>query len=257
MKQQPIFRKVATDMFVVQSIWTGGFLGVMLIINIVKSVIAGSQGNEIEGYFSSIFIAGSIYMLVIGLLSIYFLPHYVGNGVTRKDYFMGTVIASIGLSILIPIVTIIVSFLEKFILHFFNIAYKEQTINSVDVGDHIIGEIVQSIIISPHVDPQDNWLLAMGVLSLNIFVYYLLGWLISASFYRFDVIVGIGFILIGINIKMLKDTLLRISLDLPIPGWFSSLDFLPSAFALISILLIILLSIWLIRLMTKRVAIKM
>ncbi len=257
MKPTAVFPRVAKDIFFVQLMWTGGFLGIMLIVNIVKLIIAGIKGNEAEGFFSSIFVAGNIYMLIIGILAIYFLPHFVGNGVTRKDYFIGTVLASIGLSIIIPIITLLVSVLERLILNMLDITLKGQTINEVDVDAAVIGDIVQSIIISPYVDPQSNLFLAISVLSLNLLVIYLIGWLISSSFYRFDIVVGIGFILIGLNLKMLKDTFLRISLDLPIPGWYTKLDFLPISFSLIGILLIILISIWIIRLLTKKVAIKM
>src|SRR5690606_29352554 len=190
MKQTANFPKVATDMFMVQLIWTAGFLGIMLIVNIVKLIIAGNQGNLAEGFFNSLFVAGGIYMFVLGILSIYFLPHFVGNGVTRKDYFKGTVLASIGISIVIPIITMIITFLEKFILNIVGLSYKEQTINNVDLDGNIIGDIIQSAIISPYVDPQNNWILAIAVLSLNIFVNYLIGWLIGSSFYRFDVAVS-------------------------------------------------------------------
>ncbi|MBY0098315.1 hypothetical protein [Mesobacillus maritimus] len=257
MKQTRIFPKVALDMFVIQLVWTGGFLGIMFLINIVKLIIAGVQGNEVEGYFNTIFITGNIYMLIIGLLSIHFLSHYVGNGVTRKDYFIGSFLASIGIAIILPIFTIIISSLEKFVLNLASISTKVQSINEVDIDDNIIGDIVQSIIISPYVDPQDNWIMAISVLALNLYIYYLIGWLISSSFYRFDVMAGIGFILIALNFKMLKDTLLRISLELPVPGWFSWLDFLPSGMALIGVLLIIVVTVWFIRLLTKRIAIKM
>lgn len=257
MKQTAVFPKVAQDMFTVQLIWTGGFLGIMLVINIVKGIMAGVQGNEVEGYFSSIFIAGNIYMLILGLLSIHFLPHFLGNGVTRKDYFIGTVLASIGLSIIIPIITIIVSVVERLILGFVDMQYKTQTINEVDIDANVVGDIIQSIIITPYADPQHNWVLAISVLSVNIFIFYLVGWLISSSFYRYDIYAGLGSILLSMVLIMLKDTLLRISLDLPIPGWFSTLDFLPVGIALLGIVLIILITIGLIRILTKRVAIKM
>ncbi|WP_078382070.1 hypothetical protein [Sutcliffiella halmapala] len=257
MKQHAIFPKVATDIFFTQLKWASGFLGVLFIVNIGKLVLSSIYGYEAEGFFSSIFVAGNIFMLVVGILAIYFLPHYVGNGVTRKDYFTGTVLASIGLSITIPVIAFLVSILEQFILNMVNIALRAQTINDVDIDDNIIGDIVQSIIITPYVAPQQNWLLAIGVLSLNLFINYLIGWLISSSFYRLNVVAGLGFILLAINIKMLKDTFLRISLDLPVPGWFSNLDFLPSGIALVGILLLVIISIWLIRLLTRRVSVKL
>ena len=135
--------------------------------------------------------------------------------------------------------------------------YKIQTINELDLDGNIIGDTIQSIILSPYVDPNENWLLAMLVLTVNIFVIYLLGWFISASFYRFDWLIGLVSIVIAVVFKLLKDTFLRITLDLPVVGWFSTLDFLPMSIALVGIALIIVISIYLTRILTKRVVIKM
>lgn len=257
MNQQSTFSKVAKEMFLVQLGWAGGFLGIVLVINIVKSFITGYQGSDVEGYFSTIFIAGNIFMIVLGILAINFLPHYVGMGVTRKDYFIGAFLASLGITIFIPIMTIIISRLEQILFNMIDISYKVQTINEVNIKDNIIGDIIQSIIISPHVSPQDNWLLAAIILGINIFIYYLLGWLISVSFYRLDVISGIIFIFISVVLKMLKDTFLRIALDLPVVGWFTSLEnFLPSGIAWLGILLVIIATVRLIRKLTSRVPIK-
>ncbi|WP_071392862.1 hypothetical protein [Bacillus tuaregi] len=258
MKQTAIFRKVAIDMFFAQLMWAGGFLGVMLIVNIVKIILTGMGiQDEVEGYFNSIYIAANIFMLIVGILSIYFLPHFVGNGVTRRDCFLGTALASIGLSITIPIITLIISLLEKMILGLVDLPYKMQTINDIELDGNLIGDIVQSIILTPYVNPLDHWLLAICVLSLNLFIYYLLGWFISSSFYRFDFIAGLAAILTSIVIKMLLDTLLRIALELPVFGWFSKLTFLPMSVALCGILVVILLTFWSVRRITKRVSIKM
>lgn len=257
MKQPAIFPKVAKDMFWVQLTWTFGFLGIMLAINIFKIIVATVQGNEVDNYYNSVFVAANIFMLVIGIISVFFLPHYVENGVTRKDYFKGAFLASVGLSAIIPIIIISISLLQQFIL---KISFKVADINSVVLeidSDDIVGDIVTSIILTPYVDPQSNWVLAIGIFSLNIFIYYLIGWLISASFYRFNTGTGLGFILIALIIITLEDTLLRISLDLPVLRRFSILESLPLGVAVLCILFLILISIWIIRLLTKRVTVKM
>mgnify|MGYP001213374296 CR=1 FL=1 len=257
MNQPNYSMKVTTGMYVVQLMWTLAFLGVMLIINIAKNVYAGFQGNEVEGFFNSVFIAGNVYMLILGLIAINFLPYFVGNGITRKDYFIGSTIASLLLSISIAVITVVIFFIEKLIFNMLDFTYKIQTINELDLDGNIIGDTIQSIILSPYVDPNENWLLAMLVLTVNIFVIYLLGWFISASFYRFDWLIGLVSIVIAVVFKLLKDTFLRITLDLPVVGWFSTLDFLPMSIALVGIALIIVISIYLTRILTKRVVIKM
>jgi hypothetical protein len=91
MKQPKNYPKVAIDMFFVQGIWASGFLGIMLLIQIVKSVLfIFNDNNGVNTYYDATFIASNIFMLVIGIISaVGFIPHYVSNGVTRKDYFKG------------------------------------------------------------------------------------------------------------------------------------------------------------------------
>ncbi|MFA1819203.1 hypothetical protein ACDX78_03185 [Virgibacillus oceani] len=260
------YPKIAADMFWTLMSWTFGFLGVMIIINIVQRAINVIQGTEVDGgFYGSLIIASNIYMLIIGIISIYFLPYYVENGVTRKDYFKGTLIASIGVSIVLPIIIFFISIVERFILtNWLNMSYKTQDINEIfnevlmDIDGGLgsfIGDLILSVILSPNMDPYSNWMLAIVVFASNIFIFYLLGWLISAGFYRGGTIIGLGFIVIAIAINTLKDTLLRIALDLPFSARFSALEPFSSWIAIAGILLLILLSVWFIRLLTKKVTI--
>jgi len=261
------YPRVAADMVWSQMSWTFGFLGVMLVINIIQRVINVVQGTEVDGgLYASLLIASNIYMLIIGIISIYFLPYYVENGVTRKDYFKGTLLASIGVSIAIPIITLLMSVVERFILtNLLNMSYKAQNLNEIfnevvmDIDSGVgsfIADLVLSVILSPNMDPSSSWLLAMAVFALNIFVFYLLGWLISAGFYADGTIGGLLFIIISIVINILKDTLLRIALDLPFSARFAALEVLSPWFAVAGILILILFVIWVIRLLTKRVPIE-
>jgi hypothetical protein len=254
------FPKVASDMFQFQMVWAFGFLGVMLIINIVKIVINFIQGTEVEGYYASVLIASNIFMIIFGLISTSFLPYYVGNGVTRKDYFNGALLASFGLSLTIPISTFVISIIERFILtNLLNMNFRGIDINEavLDVDSNLIGDFVLSIILTPYVDPGSNWILALGIFSLHLFIFYLIGWFVSASFYRFGTFTGILFIVVAFFIILLKDLFLRISLGLPLSNRFSTLDSLPLGLTVPGILLIIVFIVSIIRLLTKKVTIKM
>jgi hypothetical protein len=257
MKNNSIYLKVARDMFIIQLTWALGFLGIMLLIHIVKLVLASIQGNGIDYYFDSVFIATNIFMLVVGIISVYFLPHYVENGVTRKDYFKGAVLGAVGLSISIPIITFLVSRLSNFIVSKIDsVSFRAQIINDVESDGNLIGDIVQSIILSPYVDPDNNWILAIAIFSLNIFIYYLAGWFISSGFYRYHTVIGLVFILFTLIAVTLKDTLLRNLLELPVLDRFSAIDF-PDMIAIPGLIIISAIFLWLIRLITRRVTIKM
>lgn len=263
MKQDVIFLKVAKDIFSTQFSWALKFLGIMLVINIINIIRAIIQDRGVDNYFNAVLIPANLFMLVIGILSVFFLSHYVDYGVTRKDYFKANLLSSIGLSVIIPILAIGISTVQQFILK--NVeafSFRVADINSVvsEIDSDFIGDIVQSFILTPHVDPESNWILALAVFSLNIFTYYLIGWLISAGFYRFKAeasIGGFGCILIALIILMLQDTLLRIALDLPIISSFATLEFLPLSVSVLGILLLVFISIWIIHSLTKNVVIKM
>src|SRR5690625_1396270 len=105
--------KVGLDLFYVQLTWTFWALGIFLVINIGRLIFL----DYADSYYSGGYIAANVYMLVIGIIAINFLPYYVENGVTRKRFFIGNVLASMALSIIIPILIYIISFFEKLIVH--------------------------------------------------------------------------------------------------------------------------------------------
>ncbi|SES31255.1 hypothetical protein [Psychrobacillus sp. OK032] len=259
MKQKAIYPKVATDLFWVQFFWAFGFLGVLLVVQIIKTILSTTKGIEMNDYFDAVFIAANIFMLVIGIISTYgFLPYYVSNGVTRKDYFKGSAIASVGLSITIPIIASIVSVIQIFLVNLINLSILKDSSfdNNAGAEGSIIGEIILSIIFTPFVDLQSNWLLAIFVFALNIFIYYLVGWLIGSGFYRFGVLFGLISIIIAFLIIYAQDLLLSIALDLPVQDMFATLDF-PIYVSVIGIFVLIAITLWMIRQLTKRVAVKM
>ena len=68
---------------------------------------------------------------------------------------------------------------------------------------------------------------------------------------------GLVFIAIGIALNAVKDSMIRLALDLPLFQSFSALDIVPVNLALPVVFVIILITLILIRLLTKRAAIKM
>jgi len=120
----------------------------------------------------------------------------------------------------------------------------------------LIGDIIQSLIITPFISLQSNWLLAIFIISLNIFFYYILGWLIRAGFYRFGVGMGLSCSLFSIAVIVTQDLLFSIPLDLPVNNLFASLDF-PIVVSVLVIFFLIGIVLWMIGQLTKKVAIKM
>lgn len=253
------FTKTGLDLFLVQLSWTFWFIGIIFLVHVVQIIF---QDNA-DSFYSTGYISSNIYMLVIGIITISFLTYFVENGITRKNYYYGNVIASIGLSIVIPILLYVLSLIEKFILSTFtsiiiNEAVMQDVLEEVsgDVGGNIIAEVVLSVILTPFIYPDTNLILSLALLSLNIFVFYIVGWLIGSAFKRLGVILGILFIFIGLALIALKDSMIRLAMDIPLFENFSFLTSVPEPFALPLVFLIIVVTLILIRLLTKRVAIK-
>lgn len=249
------YTKTGIDMFLVQMIWTFWFLGITLLVHLIRIIFQSSA----DSYYSAGYISGNIYMLVIGIITISFLTYYVENGITRKNYFYGNVIASIGLSIVIPFLIYGLSLVEKFIIsNLTSTVINENVLGEVleevaiSMDGNFIGEIVQSFILSPFISPTSNLLLSLALFSLNIFIFYIIGWLIGAAFKRLGVIGGILFIFIGLAIVALKDSMIRLAMDIPLLENFSFLDIVPGALALPVVLALIAVTFILIRLLTKR-----
>ncbi|MCM3739486.1 hypothetical protein M3210_04305 [Oceanobacillus luteolus] len=244
------FSRIGFDLLQAQLIWTLWYLGILVLVNIVRLVFSA---DEIDTFYNHAFVASNVYMLVIGIISIYFLPYFVENGITRKNYFYGNIIASICLSILIPIIAYVITIFEGLVLS----NLKQSMLHAVpDPDTNFIGDIFQSILLTPHVDMEANLLLSLGLFSINIFGFYLIGWLIGTAFYRLGVIGGLCFIAISLLIIVAKDSFLRIAMDHPLFESFSIFEAVPESMALVLVFIILLVPIFLIRLLTKRAPVK-
>lgn len=249
------YQRVGLDMFLVQLSWSFWYLGITMLVHIFRLI----SPTEVDTFYSAGFISSNIYMLVIGIIAISFLRYYVENGVTRKNYFYGGMIGSIMLSVVLPIILFLLSQLEKFIVSIFtNKIFNENTFDNmiVDVDGNIIGEIVVAMILTPFVSVEENLILSLSLLSLHIFVFYIVGWLIGSAFQRLGVIAGILIIFVGLAFIAIKDSMIRIALDLPLYESFIFLDVIPKALALPVLFLTIIVTLLFIRLLTRNLALK-
>ena len=253
------FARTGQDLLIVQFIWSLWALGIFILLQTIQKFFM----SNVDSFYNAGYISSNIYMFVIWIIAISFLTYYVEHGITRKNYFYGNVIASIGLSIVIPIIIYIVSLVEGFIIHSFtSLTLDKNSLDGVltdvmtDVDGNIIAEIILSMILTPFINPGTNLFLSLALFSLNIFFFYIIGWLIGAAFKRLGVIGGILFIFIGIALIAVKDSMIRLSMNIPLFENFSMLEKIPDRLAFPVILLVILITFCLIRLLTKRAVIK-
>ena len=250
------YLKVTMDMFWMQFVWTLTFFGVMLLIHIIKLTTSQFSGDEVSTFFASSSITSNIYMLVIAIISSSsFIKHYVSHGITRKDFFYGASIASISLSIIIPLLSALVTQVISMIIKLADLPIVFQGYKSehIDDGGNLISDMIQSVILTPIIELQSNPLLALLIFSLNILTYYMVGWFIGTVFYRFGTIGGLGSIVLGGLVLYIEDILMHAGLGIGMYNYTFTIPLYASVFVVLVIVGILL---WSIRLFTKRVAIK-
>lgn len=220
--------KVAFDLFYTQMVWSLWYIPVVLVIYLVRNFIPNA---DIENFnlASAIFQPSKIYMLVIGIITSFaFLSHYVKNGITRKDYFIGSAIAAASVAISIIVLSIIPN--EVFRLFGWSTSITDIGLNGTSI-----------------------WVYPIA-LSLILVSYYVAGWIIAVSFYKFG---GVGalFIPLAILIICLTDLLWGLPITGPAAFLNISLPETSPLLSMVSTFVLIGLGLWIIRMITKEITI--
>jgi hypothetical protein len=153
--------KVAKDMYIEQMKWTVWFIGIIMAVYIALTIVSNYYNYTFINNLL-MFTAGStmIYMFVIGIIAgASFLPLFIKLGVTRKICVYGMVVAALCLSITLPILFILFALIESLFIGMFEFNFT-----------------------------------FLIIYVFNIFVAYLLGWLINIGFNKFNWIIGLVFI---------------------------------------------------------------
>lgn len=194
MKMKPFenSKKIAFDMFYVQLVWTLWFVSflflaqfmLLLLPDFIKLNVSESESPASMYFMNFGFTPSKTYMLVIGIISSYvFLKHYIHQGVTRKDYFVGSTMAVILLSIVLPILMWILSGVQYLILGWAGIPHQE----SVVIGYEMFS------------------LMPFIMFTMQLLVYYSVGRMVSMSFYRLGFFGGMLSIPVGLIGLILLD----------------------------------------------------
>jgi len=239
MKQQSLLYKVAKSLFIEQLKWSPVYIVIIFILHMVLTYFHTQIEFTLNSLIGFSYFSNHIYMLVIGIIAgAYFLPFYVRHGVTRKDYFLGTVLSSLGMSVAFTIIIAILSFIEGAILHLFGFKWLPTTIISTN-ADYPL-------------------LLILLIYILNIFTYYQIGWLITMGYYRFGWKIGFGFIALAILFTVAHGFLWENEVYHKLLDQLAvNLSNLSLLISILSTLLLNGLILCIIRLSTRKVAIKL
>lgn len=225
MNKSTLVAKATLYTFAKWSKWyTAFFIGVYLVIIILLSYQSAYDWSLLQGYLQST----RIFFLILGLLSMRgFLEYYVSNGVTRKDYFKGMVSASARLTIIMTIGGLILYGLERLV---YSIAGWELSRSW------------------PFME-QSLFIQTLALLS-TFFLFYLLGWFISAGYYKFNPYAGFGIIMLSVAVVIVHNHFWGLDIPDPVLIWTGGLSYSPFfSFFLTAALIAGLL--WLLRQMTK------
>lgn len=232
-------------------------LGVFLVIDIFIIISFIYNEQEIDTFYKMFSDIMHFLLILLGFNSIEALKDNIENGRTRKDYFAGTLLSIFGISILIPTIVLGISGLMQFILKTIsNATFKTTYIDYAAENNDALGVILNSFMGTAYIDPANNLLLALVVLSLNAVIYILLGWLIGTVFYRFNFKLRLVFIPFVLIYLIVVNTLIKVSFNLPVPSRFSAWEAFPLGLIIILIGILVLLIILIIRLLTKNITIK-
>ncbi|WP_350344027.1 hypothetical protein PRVXT_000396 [Proteinivorax tanatarense] len=169
------------------------------------------------------------YMFVIGILVfLNYFGYFVKNGVTRRDYFIGSAIAAGGVAF---------------------------SINIIGAITTVIIYMVGALLNSWEMDMIDPFLKTKQVISLSLILYgyYIAGWIVAAGFYGFSrwyksASIAIAVLYAGIINLIWKG-------EMTIQNLYFRLD-LPPMIAIILVIIMIVLGLTLIRKATKQMPVK-
>jgi hypothetical protein len=237
MKDRNNILKVATDMSIMHLKWATWGLSLTLIAYIILSKIDGTIVMNGQKINEQIFLTFALQpaktgLFIIGIISVSsFLSFYVKQGVTRKDYFYGHAISSIIVPFVLMVFAGIISFFEQLL-----IPTKE---------------------IDSFLGPDSSWLLVVSVYSLSILVYYLAGSLIGAGFFKYGA-GGLLYIVFAIILVSVVDMLWDYKLENLFFDTYSVSNpmELPLFLSYIGTIGLLAITLWIIRITTKRVSIK-
>lgn len=172
--------KISFDIIGRWSLW---FLAIYMVIYIGTGIFMTWWGNGMTAW---VFLENSrgsarIFFLIVGILSMGgLIRYYVSNGVSRRDYFFGTMGAGVLLAAAMTAVFALVYGLESLLAAFTGWTQSE-TGSTLNISGQLLSSFFQFIL------------------------YYAIGWFISASFFRFHWLIGLLLTFAGIGLMSLTD----------------------------------------------------
>ncbi|WP_368901520.1 hypothetical protein [Oceanobacillus oncorhynchi] len=210
---------MARFLFMEQLKWTMWFLSFMFVIYIVVVSFASGPHSSFIDLVNFSNGSSSIYMFVLGILTTSsFFYYYMQQGITRKNFFLGTMLSSVLLSIAITIILVVSGFILQFISGWAGWNIHTQEFN--------------------YTSSFSAFLYVFGSLVMLHLIYFLIGWMIGLTFYRS----GWRYGLLSIACSILIIAIAGIFIEATHFSFFTNIITVPTFIAMpVSIVLIVLL----------------
>lgn len=222
--------KISFDIIGRWSLW---FLSIYLTIYIGTAIFMTWWGNGEMTWALLDNSRGSarIFFLIVGILSMGgLIRYYVSNGVSRRDYFFGTMGAAVVLAAAMTAVFGLIYGLESLLASL--TAWTQPAGGTL----HLPGELLSSF--------------------FQFTLYYAIGWFISASFFRFHWLIGLLLTFAGIGLMSLTGLFWEADNSIfQLVSGLTSVE-VPLVMAVILSILLFLLIAAFIRRLTKRADVK-
>lgn len=211
-----IAKKVTIDLYTVQMKWVAWYLPIVYVLYFALVWFLKEPEIQEMSLLTFTFQTATIFMLVCGILSsTIFLPMFVKQGISRKSYFQGALFSSIALALTINGMSVLLTW----IISLFNMtAFQNVELSSLGAN---------------------SWALTTIAYIILVMLYFLVGWFIGSSFYRYGSSKGFIAIIIGLVAVTVNDLLWTFSTPKPFNGLLNmSLPTPPLAIAFIGSIVI-------------------
>ncbi|WP_077622400.1 hypothetical protein [Sediminibacillus massiliensis] len=146
--------------------WSIWLFGVIITIRVVLWILDynGDEGQVIDHFMYFMNDSSRIFLFVVGIMMVFtFLRYYIELGLTRRTYFIGGTLASFMTSLTIGLISVLLAFLERFLLSQLDINYPDY-IYSNSFG---------------------YWVSFFLLFVTTSWLFYMVGWFIGHVFYRY------------------------------------------------------------------------
>jgi hypothetical protein len=173
--------KIFSDIYTLFMVWALRGLGALAVLFTLSLLVFASLRSLEMSILAMITGIGNSYMLVVGIITgIYMIHYYIRQGVTRRSFFLGALLAGAAASGSVQVIGALLNL----------ISYGVESFLPFSAGRHL----------TSYPMGRGGYPEVMSISTLISAIHFFMGWIIGFSFYRYKASGGAACILLGILI---------------------------------------------------------